>query len=556
MGVGRIHLLCVGINKYPNYPSGQLNFCKNDAELIFNSYSSYACQTKKLIIDDEATKQNILIALSEISKNIREEDYIIFSFAGHGVSKNIVDANSKNNYICPSDFKFEHPEITGISLEELKEKLESIKSKNKLLILDSCYSGGALRREIEKIGFREISSKEFLELAPEGSGYGIITACDSDEKAEESPELKQGVFTYYLIESLKSETKKELKFEEVKQTLTKKVQEKTQNRQNPQFKTDNDKFIIPVALNFKPDENSKEIKLNLETLPTLSSEKVDKEDISKLYYYIQENKDVYISLTIEKKMNLIYPLLAEKIYSCLNNRDSKEVVECYNFCRDKFLPIIEIFKNLAKFQRFNIINDNFSKVLFLLNISKKQSGLVAVLEVPISLIAELTFSILCETESKELHELSFLFTPINYYNMFLKTPLVFNSKIWHPEIFHRDSKEFLKFLIKDKSNLQEFGESLFILDSISKKDEKFHSYPFYLHLDCDIHNVICNLRNNQYKKNLEFFELNKKEFLELAIKRYEEISSWKSEYFFDLFERGIIEELREELKNETTNTNK
>src|SRR3989344_852277 len=234
MGVGRIHLLCVGINKYPNYPSGQLNFCKNDAELIFNSYSSYACQTKKLIIDDEATKQNILIALSEISKNIREEDYIIFSFAGHGVSKNIVDANSKNNYICPSDFKFEHPEITGISLEELKEKLE---------------------------------------LAPEGSGYGIITACDSDEKAEESPELKQGVFTYYLIESLKSETKKELKFEEVKQTLTKKVQEKTQNRQNPQFKTDNDKFIIPVALNFKPDENSKEIKLNLETLPTLSSEK-------------------------------------------------------------------------------------------------------------------------------------------------------------------------------------------------------------------------------------------------------------------------------------------
>lgn len=555
MSEGRIHLLCVGINKYQNYPSEQLNFCKNDAELIFNSYSSYNCQTKKLIVDEEATKENLLISLSEISKNVREEDYIIFSFAGHGVSKNIDDANSENSYICPFNFKFDHPDITGISLKELKEKLETINSKNKLLILDSCHSGGALRRNLEQIGFRDINNNEFLELAPEGSGYGIITACNSNETAGELEELKHGIFTFYLIKTLKSEIDKSFKFNEIKKSLTKKVQEKTQNKQNPQFKTDNDEFIIPVALNFRSDENFKEIKLNLETLPASSLERVDKEDISKLYYYIQENKDIYLSLTIEKKINQIYPLLAEKIYSCLNSRDSKEVVGCYNFCREKFLPIIEIFKNLAKFQRFSLINDNFSRVLSLLNIPKKQSGLVAVLEIPISLISELTFSILFETNSKKLQELSFLFTPINYYGMFLKIPLIFNSKIWHPEIFHRDSKEFLKFLIKDKSSLQEFGESIFIIDSISKKDEKFHSYPFYLHLDCDLHDVICNLRNNQYKKNLEFFGLNKKEFLELAIKRYDEISSWKSQYFFDLFEKGIIEELNEELKNETTNTN-
>lgn len=553
MAEGRIHLLCIGINKYPNHPSGQLNFCKNDAELIFNSYSSYNCQTKKLIVDEEATKQNILIALSEISKDTREEDYIIFSFAGHGVSKNIDDANSENSYICPYEFKFDHPDITGISLRELKEKLGAINSKNKLLILDSCYSGGVLRREIEKTGFREINIREILELAPEGSGYGIITACDSNETAQESSELNQGIFTYYLIKSLKYDTEKYLEFDKIKNSLSKQIKEETKGKQNPQFKTDNEKFLIPVALTSETNENSKEIKLNLETLPTSSFEKVDKEDISKLYYYIQENKDVYISLTIEKQINKIYNELKNKIYSCLNSRDSKEVIECYNFCRERFLPIIEIFKNLAKFQRFTIINDNFSKIISILNISKGQGGSVAVLEIPISLIAELTFLIIGETNSTKLYELSFLFAPINYYGMFLKTPLIFNSKIWHPEIFYRDSKKFLEFLIKDISNLQEFGESLFIIDSISKKEDKFHSYPFYLHLDCDINNIICNLKNNQYKKNLEFFGLNKKEFLELAIKRYEEISGWRSEYFFDLFERGIIEELKRGLQNETKN---
>lgn len=532
---GRIHLLCVGVNRYPNLSSKQqLAFCKNDAELIYSSYERYTCETKKLLIDSDATKENILCALTDIARKIRDNDYVIFAFAGHGFSKDIDNANSENSYIGPFNFHPEYINETGIKISELKLKLEIINTRHKLLLIDACHSGSALRRGLSDINLREISKDNLLSLVVGGSGYAIITACDSNESAEENSEIQQGVFTHSLIEVLKEGSEEYLAFSQVETETVTKVRSLTENRQNPQFKADSKNFTIP-SIPAESQRASTEIQLDLQVLPERQMDELNLDDFkAELISLIRENRIIELDINIKEKIKVVYNQVDSIIKRFNGNQNDFNA--CYESCRTEIIPLKKMFQYLIRYGKIELIQKNFK---FLLSFEKicENNGYTTILQIPYALISEIVFSLLFEVETTDFSKIEFIFSPTQYDYGSDKIPLIYNTNIWHPGIFRRSVKQLFEFIFPEKeimkdiiskTKLQQFNELLFLVDSASKQNDYYTSFPSYYYFGIDSKILIYKLERKEYNEIIQqYFNLNLEEFLNMSITRQTEIQGWR-----------------------------
>lgn len=170
--------IVIGIN---NYVSSPLSCCVNDAnevEVVLkrdeNGDKNFSVRK---LVNENATKQNIL----ESIENVFTDDCEIglFYFSGHGCDdKNdgqIIAYNESNDYKIP--------------FKQIIEKINNSKCKNRIVILDCCFSG--------KIGnYSFIGDQTILPC-----GTTILTACNKQEYAIE--EDGHGVFTNLLLLALK-----------------------------------------------------------------------------------------------------------------------------------------------------------------------------------------------------------------------------------------------------------------------------------------------------------------------------------------------------------------
>ena len=144
--MGKILILSIGINRYIKLAEAlQLKYCVNDAEIIHDKYSQFNCHYHKLLLNENATRAEILKGIVDIEREARDEDYVIFNFAGHGFTTELDSQkiNSKNSFICPSDFEADYLEQTSISLSTLNAELNKIKANSKVILFDACHSGSA-----------------------------------------------------------------------------------------------------------------------------------------------------------------------------------------------------------------------------------------------------------------------------------------------------------------------------------------------------------------------------------------------------------------------------
>ena len=109
-----------------------------------------------------------------------DPDIALFFFAGHG------SFDLYGGYIVTPDYK-EYDD--GVSMDEILIAANNSKAKNKIIILDCCYSGN--------IGSPKSTDGKFSQLA---DGVTILAACRSMETAGEVN--RQGIFTTLLIDAL------------------------------------------------------------------------------------------------------------------------------------------------------------------------------------------------------------------------------------------------------------------------------------------------------------------------------------------------------------------
>lgn len=171
--------LIVGID---NYPSAPLHGCINDASAVSTILETHGdgapnfdCQLKTHL----ETKSELKGLIVDLFKTDSVET-ALFYFSGHGC----IDAYG--GCIVMPDFKT-HDE--GVSMDEILKIANGSKIRNKIIILDCCYSG-LMGENRDSVGH----------ASNIGEGVTILTASRNDESAVEI--RGHGIFTNLLLDAL------------------------------------------------------------------------------------------------------------------------------------------------------------------------------------------------------------------------------------------------------------------------------------------------------------------------------------------------------------------
>lgn len=190
----------IGINHYQwgdrNTPN--LNYAVSDAKRVTARLTAIGFEVRTLI-DEQATRQNIIhLLVDDIGPQAKENDRIVFYFAGHGATKERAD-KSYMGYILPHDYNPGKHSATAISMQQLREASSEIKAKHMLYLMDSCFSGGLLAGR-GRMPTANATGYQYLLNITRGRSHVVIAAGGKDQTVKE--EGGSGIFTRVFLDAL------------------------------------------------------------------------------------------------------------------------------------------------------------------------------------------------------------------------------------------------------------------------------------------------------------------------------------------------------------------
>lgn len=185
-----IYACIVGIASYTHMPS--LKYTDDDAYQIYAFLKSpeggaVKDDNIKILIDDAATKNNVLYEMKSISEKADANDVILVYLSGHGL---------QGSYI-PSDFDGYN---NNIPYSEILSIIDESSAKHKVCIADACHSGSIYASKNIRSQGLEAYYSNFNDL---DGGTAFLTSSKSEEVSLEYSGLRHGVFSHFLIEGLK-----------------------------------------------------------------------------------------------------------------------------------------------------------------------------------------------------------------------------------------------------------------------------------------------------------------------------------------------------------------
>ena len=131
--------LCVGINNYPG-SSNDLYGCVNDARDWSALLAGYGFESS-LVLDSQATRQNVKAALEELVTSAGAGDVIVFTYSGHGTQTFDFSGDESDSYDeALSVYDGNIPD------DEVRVIINKIDPRASLVVIsDSCFSGSVTR---------------------------------------------------------------------------------------------------------------------------------------------------------------------------------------------------------------------------------------------------------------------------------------------------------------------------------------------------------------------------------------------------------------------------
>ena len=195
--------IIIGIEKYKRI--SKADFANADAQ-DFYDYSSRALGIKpeniKLLIDDGADDVEILQAFQNwlpLKVKKGKTDVYVF-FSGHGYPSE----DGKGLYFLPYGVDKNYMDRTAIKQKEVIASLQSVQPKSVTMFIDSCYSGQTRGGETLVAGSKPIALKQSETAYP--PEFTVITASTMDQISWSSPDLKHGIFSYYLMKGMEGDS--------------------------------------------------------------------------------------------------------------------------------------------------------------------------------------------------------------------------------------------------------------------------------------------------------------------------------------------------------------
>jgi hypothetical protein len=254
---GAVYFTGIGIDHFAD-PVNNLQYSVKDIrDLTVKMKDLYG---DKLIILDTLFNEKVTIsnvkALKQKLLQTTVNDKVIISYSGHGLLSKDYDY-----FLSTYNINFDNPASNGLPYDELENLLDSIPARKKLMLIDACHSGEVDKEEFQQIninqasldsnhivskgkvlpsasGSKKLGLKNSFELMQnlfvnvgKSTGATIISAAAGTEFALENGNLKNGVFTYCIMEAM--DTYPTMKVSELKKTVGARVQELTKGMQKP-----------------------------------------------------------------------------------------------------------------------------------------------------------------------------------------------------------------------------------------------------------------------------------------------------------------------------------
>lgn len=232
----KIWAVLVGVADYTSVKS--LKYTDDDAyklAMFLKSPEGGALPDEQLrvLIDEDATKARILSAMNEVFSQAGYDDVILFYFSGHGT----VGA------FLPTDYKDEGSKILHA---EIKQIFDSSPAKNKVCIADACHSG-SIEENLKDVTVESLLDTYYQAWYNSSGGTALLMSSKSEEKSIEYKNVRQGVFSFFLIKGLKGEADGNgdqiVTIKELFDYVQGRVNEYTKLRQTPILTGDFDDFM-------------------------------------------------------------------------------------------------------------------------------------------------------------------------------------------------------------------------------------------------------------------------------------------------------------------------
>ncbi len=220
----KIWAVVVGAASYTHMPP--LRYTDDDAYQVFAFLKSpeggaLPDEQVNVLIDENATKGNILNSLRSIFLRADENDVLLFYFSGHGLKGAFlpVDYDGLDNQLFH---------------EEIKDILRLSRAKHKLILADACHSGSLLSL---KGPLQTILKKYYRAFEDVSGGTALLMSSKGEEYSLEDGGLRSGIFSHFLIRGLKgaadSDENKIVTIQELYDYVFSNVKEYTGNVQTP-----------------------------------------------------------------------------------------------------------------------------------------------------------------------------------------------------------------------------------------------------------------------------------------------------------------------------------
>lgn len=333
--------LIVGINQYQRFPP--LEYAVSDAEevkdILVNELG-FEAENVIYLIDGEATKSNILKSfLSFTSDNVKIDDRLFVFFAGHGCTK--AGLRGEVGYLVPFDADIKDYS-SFIRWDELTRNAELIRAKHILFVMDACYGGLAVNRNVQA------GSSRFLKDMYQRFSRQVITAGKANEVVSDSggPIPNHSVFTGHLIEGIRGKAANEygvITANGLMAYVYTKVSNDLNSEQTPhygQFDGDGDFIIVAPNINELIGEEKKDLDelMSIPYVETVRSNMTLEEKVS----YTKE------LLSSQKSHIKLYDFTVEEVRSFLSNTSEDSFTLGGSFSTEEFLERISSYEKYTK----------------------------------------------------------------------------------------------------------------------------------------------------------------------------------------------------------------
>jgi Caspase domain/TIR domain len=199
------HALVIGIANYHSVaklPQMVLKDARDIGALLVDpSHCAYPAGNVKLLLDGEATRDNIRAELKALAERTDANSTVFFYLSSHGAR--IDSGPNAGEYLLPVDTvypNYDRLAQTALPGAEFSEALQAVPARKVLVVLDCCHAAGVAEiKDLEAGSEWKGLSAGFYEALSKGKGRVILASSRHDEKSYVKPNAANSLFTQHLL---------------------------------------------------------------------------------------------------------------------------------------------------------------------------------------------------------------------------------------------------------------------------------------------------------------------------------------------------------------------